>query len=213
MKYDHGPMPSLHELPVVARVVEATDNFCRRRLVLERLHDDLQHGDRRSSGPSTRNRRLPRTKSSWLSTVQPGKPPASQSVTARICSGVARGCIGVLQAHGRRIGGRDDLRDPWGQPSSDPGKSDTETRDLALGGGGAPSRPGQAQSSSEVRPSRIAYIVESATLWMPSSRMTLRRVSRHGGRGVVERLPIGEKLSRKMCTCRSLPFQNRAARR
>jgi len=42
----------------------------------------------RSSGPSTRNRRLPRTKLSSLSTVQPGKPPTSQSVTARICSGV-----------------------------------------------------------------------------------------------------------------------------
>src|SRR5208337_3560696 len=46
VKYDHGPMPSLHELPVVARVVEPTDNLCRRRLVLERLHDDLQLGDR-----------------------------------------------------------------------------------------------------------------------------------------------------------------------
>jgi len=80
-------------------------------------------------------------------------------VTARICSGVARECIEVLQAHGRRIGGREDLRDPWGEPSSNPGKSETEIRDLAVSGSEAPRRPGRAQSSSEVRPSRIAYFV------------------------------------------------------
>ena len=46
MKYDHRPTPCLHELLVVACVVEASDNFSRSRLILECLHDDLENGDR-----------------------------------------------------------------------------------------------------------------------------------------------------------------------
>ena len=56
-------------------------------------------------------------------------------------------------------------------------------------------QPVPAHSSSEVSPSRIAYLVRSATLWRPSLRVRLRRCDSTVVVAMNSRLPISGELS------------------